>query len=70
MEKASNVAMVTLDCRWNDLGAWSSVWEEYPKDGQEKCFDGQCILHWTLKGLWFAQPLVWCRLWVSEMLRS
>ena len=43
MEKASNVAMVTLECRWNDLGAWSSVWEEYPKDGQGNVLMGNAV---------------------------
>lgn len=43
MEKASNVAMVTLDCRWNDLGAWSSVWEEYPKDEDGNVLMGEAM---------------------------
>ena len=32
MEKTRNAAMVSLDAGWNDVGAWSAVWESQAKD--------------------------------------
>lgn len=27
--------VVPVDCGWNDLGSWSTVWQEMPRDGQD-----------------------------------
>jgi len=45
MEHADNVAMVELDCGWNDLGAWSAVWDdlEKDKDGNAIVGDGVAV---------------------------
>ena len=32
MEKADNLAVVPFNGEWSDLGSWTSVWQEMPKD--------------------------------------
>ena len=27
--------VVPMDCGWNDLGSWSTVWQEMPRDGED-----------------------------------
>ena len=43
MEKTSQAAMVSLDAGWNDVGAWSSVWQVLPKDGHGNAIRGDVI---------------------------
>jgi mannose-1-phosphate guanylyltransferase/mannose-6-phosphate isomerase len=34
MERTKKAVVVPLDAGWNDVGAWSAVWEVLPQDGQ------------------------------------
>ena len=34
MEKADNIACITSQLRWSDVGSFESLSEEYPKDAQ------------------------------------
>lgn len=43
MEKTDKAAMVTLDAGWNDVGAWSAVWQVLPKDANGNALRGDVI---------------------------
>lgn len=43
MEKTKHAAMVPLDAGWNDVGAWSSLWELHKKDGEGNAGHGDFI---------------------------
>lgn len=43
MEKTSKAVMVPLDAGWNDVGAWSSVWQVLPKDSNGNALRGDVI---------------------------
>ena len=45
MEKTDKAAMVTLDAGWNDVGAWSAVWQVLPKDAHGNALRGDVITH-------------------------
>jgi len=45
MEKTDQAAMVTLDAGWNDVGAWSAVWQVLPKDVDGNALRGDVIAH-------------------------
>jgi mannose-1-phosphate guanylyltransferase/mannose-6-phosphate isomerase len=44
MEKTDRAAVVPLDANWNDLGAWSAVWEVAEKDGNGNAVSGDVLL--------------------------
>ena len=43
MEKTERAAVVALDCPWNDIGSWSSLWEVSPKDGAGNALKGDVV---------------------------
>lgn len=43
MERATNAAVVPVDCGWSDIGSWSSLWEVAEKDAQGNWQDGDTI---------------------------
>jgi len=45
MEKTDHAAVVPLDAGWNDVGAWSAVWDIGEKDAQGNVTRGDVILH-------------------------
>ena len=47
MEKADGIKCVPLDTSWNDLGAWSAIWEVMEKDQDGNVSKGDTILHKT-----------------------
>ena len=51
MEKADNVVVVPMDAGWNDVGAWSSLWEVTPKDGNGNAVSGDVMTHNTQDSL-------------------
>ncbi|MFT4613798.1 MAG: mannose-1-phosphate guanylyltransferase/mannose-6-phosphate isomerase [Bacteroidia bacterium] len=44
MEKTSAGAVVSLDCGWSDVGAWSALWEVAEQDKQGNVCSGDVIL--------------------------
>lgn len=44
MEKTADAAVVPLDANWNDLGAWTAVWEVAEKDGDGNVVSGDVLL--------------------------
>lgn len=46
---SSQLLAVPLDVGWSDLGAWSTLWEEGPKDENGNLVQGDVYLHPTMK---------------------
>ncbi len=44
LEKTKRIAMVPLDCNWNDIGSWSAVWEQSEKDSHGNVVKGDVLL--------------------------
>jgi mannose-1-phosphate guanylyltransferase/mannose-6-phosphate isomerase len=45
MEKTEKAAVLPLDAGWNDVGAWSALWEIGEKDGENNVLRGDVIAH-------------------------
>lgn len=45
MEKSANVAVVSCDIGWSDIGSWSALGELTPADEQGNRIEGEAILH-------------------------
>jgi mannose-1-phosphate guanylyltransferase/mannose-6-phosphate isomerase len=44
MEKTTKAVVVPLDAGWNDVGAWSAVWQVLPQDAQGNATRGDVML--------------------------
>lgn len=44
MERASEIAMVTLDAGWSDLGDWQALWRALPRDAGDNSTQGDVML--------------------------
>ena len=44
MENTSDGAVVSLDCDWNDIGAWSALWEAGEKDAAGNVTEGDVVI--------------------------
>ena len=47
MEKTKSAALIPLDVGWNDVGAWSSLWEIAPRDENDNFVVGDALLEDT-----------------------
>lgn len=47
MERTDKGKMIPLDAGWNDVGAWSALWEVNPKDGNWNVVFGDVLTHDT-----------------------
>ena len=45
MEKTRNVALVPLDAGWNDVGAWSALWDVQERDEAGNVKRGDVLVH-------------------------
>ena len=45
MEKSEHVAVIPLDAQWNDLGAWSALWNIAKKDENQNVVSGDVAIH-------------------------
>ncbi|WP_448192679.1 mannose-1-phosphate guanylyltransferase/mannose-6-phosphate isomerase [Azospirillum sp. sgz301742] len=45
MEKTARAAVVPVDMGWNDVGAWSALWEIGEKDANGNVVQGDAVLH-------------------------
>ena len=45
MEKTRNAVVIPLDVGWNDVGAWSAVWDIGQKDEDNNVLRGDALLH-------------------------
>ena len=44
MEKTSSGGVVSLDCGWSDVGAWSALWDVAVRDGEGNVASGDVML--------------------------
>ena len=47
MEHTTEGAVVSLDCDWSDIGAWSALWEAGSKDESGNVIEGDVVLNNT-----------------------
>ncbi len=43
MEKTSHAGVIAVDPGWSDLGSWSAVWENLPKDNNQNVVGESCF---------------------------
>lgn len=43
MEKSKKIALIQLDCGWNDLGSWEAIYDISKKDKNGNCITGNVI---------------------------
>ncbi len=48
MEKTDSAVVLSLDTGWNDIGAWSAIWDISEKDEGENVLQGDVLLYDTL----------------------
>jgi mannose-1-phosphate guanylyltransferase len=51
MENTTDAVVVPLDAEWNDIGAWSALWEVNEKDEEGNATSGDTILQDTTNSL-------------------
>lgn len=67
MEKATNSAVISLDCAWNDVGAWSAVWEVGDKDPQGNVFRGNVMARQGNSNLVYGEDKLICLVGVDNL---
>ncbi|WP_298445083.1 mannose-1-phosphate guanylyltransferase/mannose-6-phosphate isomerase [uncultured Ferrimonas sp.] len=45
MERTTDAVVVPLDAHWNDIGAWSALWDVAPKNEQGNAIRADTLLH-------------------------
>lgn len=55
MEKTQDAVVIPLDAGWNDVGAWSAVWEISQQDAQKNVLHGDTLTHQARSNLVHAE---------------
>lgn len=55
MEKTTKGKVIPLDAGWNDVGAWSALWEVNKKDENQNVIFGDVIAHNTIDSYIYSQ---------------
>lgn len=56
IEKSNNISCVPLETGWNDLGAWSALWDIGEKDSDGNITKGDVLLHDTTNSYVHSDP--------------
>jgi mannose-1-phosphate guanylyltransferase/mannose-1-phosphate guanylyltransferase/mannose-6-phosphate isomerase len=67
MEHTRRAAVVPADIEWNDIGAWSALWEVATKDGQGNAIRGDVMLENARDNLVRAETRMVAMLGVSDL---
>lgn len=67
MEKTSRALVVPLDAGWNDVGAWSALWELGEKDIQGNVCKGDVIHHQTENTYVYAENVLVTTVGLKDM---
>jgi mannose-1-phosphate guanylyltransferase/mannose-1-phosphate guanylyltransferase/mannose-6-phosphate isomerase len=67
MELTDNAAVVPLDAGWNDVGAWSAVWDVGQKDEQGNVVRGDVCLHNSERNLVYTDKKLVCLVGVEDL---
>ena len=43
MEKSDKIALISVDCGWNDLGSWEAIYDVMEKDNNKNFIKGNVI---------------------------
>ena len=55
MERTTDAVVIPLDAGWNDVGAWSAVWEVSPHNEQHNVLRGDTLTHNAHNNLVYAE---------------
>ena len=55
MEKTGDAVVIPLNAGWNDVGAWSAVWEVSPQDSRGNVLRGDTLTHAANNNLVYAE---------------
>tara|TARA_Y100000589_G_scaffold298045_1_gene306275 strand:+ start:74 stop:1522 length:1449 start_codon:yes stop_codon:yes gene_type:complete len=50
-EKTKKAFVIPLDCGWDDIGNWESIWNLSKKDKNDNSLNGKVVTHDTIKSL-------------------
>ena len=50
-EKTKKAFVIPLDCGWDDIGNWESIWNLSKKDKNDNSLNGKIVTHDTIKSL-------------------
>ncbi len=67
MEKTEKGVVAGLDCVWNDIGSWDSLWEISPKDGSGNVIHGDIILEDVSNSLLFSEKRLLAALGLQDL---
>ena len=68
MENTDNAAVVVLDCAWDDIGSWSSLWEVSKKDEVGNVLKGDVITEDVSDSLLISQKRLLAALGVKDVI--
>ena len=68
MENTDNAAVVVLDCAWDDIGSWSSLWEVSKKDEVGNVLKGDVITEGVSDSLLLSQKRLLAALGVKDVI--
>ncbi|MHB1585968.1 MAG: mannose-1-phosphate guanylyltransferase/mannose-6-phosphate isomerase [Acidiferrobacteraceae bacterium] len=67
MEKTSRARVCLLDARWSDIGAWSSLWQQAPRDDNDNLLQGDVVSRDSRGSLVIAQSRLVAALGLRDM---
>ncbi len=67
MEKTNSAAVVSLDAGWNDVGAWSAVWEVGEQDPDGNVTRGDTLIHNASNNLVYSEKRLVSLLGVKDL---
>ncbi len=67
MEHTDKGVVVPLDCGWNDIGAWSALWDIYPRDDRGNATRGDVMLREAKDNLIFSESRLVAALGVENL---
>ncbi|MHB1938633.1 MAG: mannose-1-phosphate guanylyltransferase/mannose-6-phosphate isomerase [Acidobacteriaceae bacterium] len=67
MEKTNRARVCLLDARWSDIGAWSSLWQQAPRDDGDNLLQGDVVSRDSHGSLVIAQSRLVAALGLRDM---
>lgn len=68
MEKTRRAVVVPMDVGWNDIGAFSAIWDILPKDASGNVARGDVLSHDSRNNLFFAENAVVAAVGVEDLI--
>jgi mannose-1-phosphate guanylyltransferase / mannose-6-phosphate isomerase len=67
MEETSKAQVVPVSFRWNDVGSWSAIWDESPRDAHGNCLQGDVVALDTTNSFVLSQDRLVTTIGVSDL---